>query len=710
MADKIGNFKLDARPDRLDIRDREYRPPLRSLPERYPSQEIITTYLPHYKEDLILDQGSEGACTGFGLAAVINYLFWTAELAQLLSNHPAGKVRVSKIACVSPSMLYRMARVYDEWPGEDYEGSSCRGAIKGWHRHGVCSDDHWPYRTKGGQIRYIKPKSGWEDNAASRPLGAYYRINKNSILDMQAAIYEVGAIYVSAEVNEAWMDVYSDKDAPIIDSPANPKDTGGHAFAIVGYTMDGFIVQNSWGPGWGFHGFAVMTYADWVDYGTDAWVAVMGAPVHAAASRTMVTTSLEAQASGQASWSWRPNSIGKKVAARSETEPWEECKAYEHTVVLENDGRPISRFLDLRSGEDAVKEVAETLPRRWLAGKKTPAIAIYAHGGLNHEDASLKRIRVMAPYFSANEVYPLFATWRTGFLESIRGILGDAVGRFFEPTREELARGLFSDALHQIREARDRSIEVASENLLVKAVWVQMKQNAMAAAASRTIASEEPAKADLSASYRVTQPGLVLLADHLRSLKAAIPKLKIHLIGHSAGSILLGHLLDLLRKPEVEVASVSLYAPACTVAFANKHYVPAVGKIVAKGDLHVDLLSDEREHADTVGLYCKSLLYLVSRALEERHKTPLLGMETAWKGPNPEWPSDFDADLTKWNRFAGQSVKLITHSREKVRVAPNQTIDLAHGSFDNDTEVVARTLAMIRGEELQAPVTSLTGF
>jgi hypothetical protein len=169
-------------------------------------------------------------------------------------------------------------------------------------------------------------------------------------------------------------------------------------------------------------------------------------------------------------------------------------------------------------------------------------------------------------------------------------------------------------------------------------------------------------------------------------------------------------LLDLLRKPEVEVASVSLYAPACTVAFANKHYIPAVRKIVPKGDLHVDLLSGERELADTVGPYCKSLLYLVSRALEERHKTPLLGMEAAWQGPNSKWPQDFETDLAKWSRFAGQSVKLITHSREKVTVAPNQTIDLAHGSFDNDTEVVARTLAMIRGEELKAPVTSLVGF
>jgi hypothetical protein len=85
-------------------------------------------------------------------------------------------------------------------------------------------------------------------------------------------------------------------------------------------------------------------------------------------------------------------------------------------------------------------------------------------------------------------------------------------------------------------------------------------------------------------------------------------------------------------------------------------------------------------------------------------------MEAAWQGPSSKWPQDFETDLAKWNRFAGQAVKLTTHLREKVTVAPNQTIDLAHGSFDNDTEVVARTLAMIRGEALKAPVTSLLGF
>ena len=37
---------------------------------------------------------------------------------------------------------------------------------------------------------------------------------------------------------------------------------GGHAVAIVGYAEQGFIIQNSWGPGWGAGGFALLPYEE----------------------------------------------------------------------------------------------------------------------------------------------------------------------------------------------------------------------------------------------------------------------------------------------------------------------------------------------------------------------------------------------------------------------------------------------------------------
>src|SRR5690606_1837798 len=147
------------------------------------------------KSGLVLDQGMEGACTGFGLACVINYLHWRAAIGSKTRSKPAP---------VSPRMLYHLARLYDEWAGEDYDGPSCRGALKAWHKHGACSDTLWPYRDKRGEVRFIQPREGWAEDALTRRLGVYYRINRASIVDLQAAILEIGAIYVSSDVHDGW--------------------------------------------------------------------------------------------------------------------------------------------------------------------------------------------------------------------------------------------------------------------------------------------------------------------------------------------------------------------------------------------------------------------------------------------------------------------------------------------------------------------------
>jgi len=179
MSDNVLNGqKFDARPDRVDVRDREYQPRLRSLPPQFPSAADARRYLSLYESDgMILDQGQEGACTGFGLAAAINYLLWRGARLERQEPPPVK---------VSERMLYHLARFYDEWPGEDYEGSSCRGAIKGWHHHGVCSGTLWPYRNPStNKVEFIRPSDGWDEDAARRPLGAYYRIDRGSVVDVQ---------------------------------------------------------------------------------------------------------------------------------------------------------------------------------------------------------------------------------------------------------------------------------------------------------------------------------------------------------------------------------------------------------------------------------------------------------------------------------------------------------------------------------------------
>jgi len=675
--------KLDARPDRTDLRDRIYQPPLVSLPDQFPLPQDIEPQLQLCESwKLVLDQGSEGACTGFGLAAVVNYLGFRKWLAA--GNDVRKAPKESPVPIVSARMLYQMARVYDEWRGEDYEGSSCRGAMKGWHKHGVCAAAHWPY---GSSESPGSPLAGWQDDAARRPLGVYYRIQKESIVDMQAAIHEVGAIYASADVHGGWDEPTAGAGSPLPTITQRKNIEGGHAFAFVGYSADGFILQNSWGPSWGLSGFALLTYEDWVKNGTDAWVAVLGAPTTAPVARVV-------QRSGAARREAAAPRVklGKRLAARAGAQMRLGVEqAYEHTLVLGNNGRPELRFIDAPGFDAAVRAIMLDAPAR----QRATSIALYAHGGLNDENASIERIRTMAPVFLANGVYPLFFTWRTGVLESMRGRLADLASKILPGRAEASLEDVFGGIGRALREARDRAVEAAAAEFLVKAMWTEMKQNAEASA--------------------LAGGGVRLAVAALAELQRRT-QCQIHLVGHSAGSILLGHLLSAASGASLKLETATLFAPACTTAFASRHYGPAlVGKTL--GSLHVENMDDERELADSVGPYGKSLLYLVSRALEVAHKTPLLGLAAAWSKPGVKdlWSAEGNHDVRAWLSTAKGLGKRVEHLQLTKQDSPvktgRATIPLAHGSFDNDIAAISRLLVRIVGKKnLPAPVTELSGF
>ena len=81
--------KRIAVPDRLDLRDRVYMPPVAVVPGvmRAPKTNIP-----------VLDQGQTNACTGFALASVVYQI-----------QHSAKRKQID--CCVSPFMLYSMARM-----------------------------------------------------------------------------------------------------------------------------------------------------------------------------------------------------------------------------------------------------------------------------------------------------------------------------------------------------------------------------------------------------------------------------------------------------------------------------------------------------------------------------------------------------------------------------------------------------------------------
>ncbi len=136
------------------------------------------------------------------------------------------------------------------------------------------------------------------------------------------------------------------------------------------------------------------------------------------------------------------------------------------------------------------------------------------------------------------------------------------------------------------------------------------------------------------------------------------------------------------------MASCSLLAPACSIAFFNEHYRPRLGKSTAPtplASLDVYNLRDALELADSVGPYRKSLLYLVSHALERVTAQPLLGMEK------------------HAGKLAAQpGLKLHYSDGRKGNVTRSTT----HGGFDNDVFTMNSLLSRILGAPPALPFTA----
>lgn len=703
--------RLDARADRLDPRDRPYAPPLAALPPRWPEDARLRRLLPAYaRQGLVLDQsahGEHGACTGYGLAAVVNFLLWQRDGAP-----PAP---------VSPHMLYDLARFYDEWPGEQYEGSSCRGAIKGWSKHGSCLAPLWQASVHADPRAAVgyRPDPRWATDAATRPLGVYYRVDRDAITDMQAALHAIGALYASASVHAGWLAVAAGsglaqghEDLPVIGYDGMAADAGIHAFAIVGYNEHGFVVQNSWGQDWGACGFAILRYDDWRNNGLDCWVAALGVPQVAASSGTRAVSAPGAlpgaALANVATAAAKSRRIGVSLAAADPPVlanpalagalPWSTDTAYAHTLVSGNNGVLRSSRPDIGRAADLVAVAVGERLGAWLrsgsganGSGNSKKVVIYAHGGLNPESASLRRIRVMGPYFAANGIYPLFYTWRTGVLETLGGLLYDAVGDVAAPA---LAGRTFSDA-------KDGLLETVAHQ--VRWAWREMQDNAALAA----------------------QDGgaLALLAAALVRLRQEHPALEIHLAGHSAGAFVHGHLLELCRRARLPVASVTLYAPACSLAFARRCFVAAVtAGVVPRDRFWLHLLSDAAERDDTVGPYGKSLLYLVARGFEEVRKTPLAGLQrtvdaAALQPDDDLWRAADWPQVRAWRAWVAalpaqaDGVPACEVTGMRMPLSLQRAVKPSHNAFDNDIVILTRTINRVLGRSpgaaLDAPVTDL---
>ncbi len=633
----FNTFNFDARRDTVDFRDQMYLPTLVEVP---PKIELAT-----YREVgvPILNQGQEGACTGFGLATVANYL---------LRKRQVEPDRVH----VSPRMLYEMARRYDEYPGEAYSGSTARGAMKGWHKHGVCAESAWPYKASDTD-KTLTNLRAYE--ARNRPLGAYFRVNHKDLVAMHTALAEVGILYATASVHEGWNRL---NDSGAIPYQPNFKIRGGHAFAIVAYDRHGFWIQNSWSERWGKDGFAKISYDDWLENGMDVWVARLGVPVH----RLSEDATAKSRAPG---------------ASRSESLSYAELRP--HIISLGNDGRLRENGTYGTSREDVEKLFKEDFTRN-TSGWEKKRLFLYAHGGLVSEAGFVQRLAEYRSAMLKVQVYPVAFIWQTDLWSTVTNILKEAV-------LQRRPEGILTDSLDFMLDRLDDTLEAVVRGLRIKGLWDEMKENARLATESG-------------------QGGARLALQALAEIMEADPKVEVHVAGHSAGSIFHALLVQYLTtKGKISsgplagskglgkrIASCALWAPGIRIQDFKETYLPAIQNR-SIGHFSLFTLKDVAERGDNCGsIYNKSLLYLVANALEDRLAEPILGMEK-FVSTDPDLDGLFKQPYASW-------IKAPNTSRP-----PGGSKARRHGDFDDDVATLMSTLAIIlpAGE---LPKTSLFEF
>lgn len=597
---------LTVQPDVVDLRDRYYSPSLIPLKQ---------SVLPQLAALRIRDQRDDPSCTGFALASVIDqqcrHMFGEASAIQ-----------------VSARMLFEMARLHDDLPDEDLAGSTLRGALKGFFHNGVCrlSDQNPDVRPPLSPPWSLTVPLAQE--ARNISLGAYFRLN-HEINDYHSAINEAGALVASAKIHDGWR-------APTEGAiQRRSRFQGRHAFAIVGYNSDGFLVQNSWGAGWGgfegLPGVALWSYEDWFENVEDAWVLRLAVSSPRAFDVKFA----------------RNHARSRKPGATTASPKPRRQDILGHYLHID-DGALVTRGRYAQT-LDSIRTTAGLLEKGGYDPRSDPYkhLLIFTHGALSDRFAVAARIKAWHRVFKGTGIYPLHIMWETGFNNDVVDVVKDLLFK----TRKRMG----THAAHT-----DERLEALARPLGRK-LWRDLKTTS-------ALAFGKDARGDQT-------DGGKALRCFMRAAVSRPNPMKIHFASVSGGALLLEGMIKAAEELGQKITTASLLAPACSIAHYDRAIRPHVGSTIKS--LRQYSLISRREHDDSVDVYGKSLLELVSNALEATPGAPLLGLEedlAALGTPLPKAHKVF---------FAGRD--------------PAHTNSKSHRDFDSDLKTMNDVLATVLG-------------
>jgi Papain family cysteine protease len=188
---------------------------------------VDTERFRYWNPGVVLDQGSEGACVGFGCTA--------EALASPVRWRPVDPDTPGPWAHLNPAQrgaqeVYRRAKEIDEWEGVDYEGTSVRAGM------------------------LVGRERGWWE-------GFRWALN---MTELRAAL-ELGPVVIGVEWRESMYEApggWLQASGPVV---------GGHCILVTGYSprrrlgkldVRAYRLRNSWGSEWGVNGSAYISAAE----------------------------------------------------------------------------------------------------------------------------------------------------------------------------------------------------------------------------------------------------------------------------------------------------------------------------------------------------------------------------------------------------------------------------------------------------------------
>jgi len=365
-----------------------------------------------------------------------------------------------------------------------------------------------------------------------------------------------------------------------------------------------------------------------------------------------------------------------------------------YIINTDRDGRP-SQSGQVRSSPEQLQSVIANILDFFAHPDNQntpPRLLFYCHGGLVDEARALKIMQRQYRNYLQNNVYPVFFIWESGFFDILEDLGHSLITEIFDPVAPQHTH-FFTRIFHGEGPV-DETIEELAKGF--SGGWSACKERA-------------------SRVFSDGGFGWQFLTELLTALGSRNIHPEFHVVGHSAGAIVLGELLRNLRarKIELPIRTCSLYAPACSLSYFDDAYVPEIAAPTQRiSEFFLYTLTDDEEKADACipvriyrytlfSIYRKSLLYLVSRGLEGAEQdVPLLGME----------------------RFAKESQNLAhilaaargAHITSGTEVAFTSAVDRSslhlafsqhtHGGFGETAQVLSSTLkTILRQDALTYP-------